>query len=133
MNTQDRKPYRLQVRLDGTVYPIKVRPGHWLPRMLRFNGTSIGLTIFLAQPRGGYSLHLIAHELVHALHFVRLRKRIPGRLYWVAVAADLIIYMVEWLRAGCDYRGMPEEVRAYTQQAEVAAGTHPDIEIIWEA
>jgi hypothetical protein len=119
------------VRLDGAVYPVKVRYGHWLPNRLGYAGTSIGLTIFLRQPWDQW-LHpeLLGHELVHTLHFVRIRENTPLRLYWLAVAIDLSLYFLDWVRSGFRYREMAEEVRAYGQQAEVAAGTHPDIRIL---
>lgn len=126
-------PSTLRVWLDGNVYPVTIRRGHWLPKRLRCDGTSVGLTIYLRAGEGQYaSLQLVGHELVHALHFVRIWRRTPLRLYWMAVAIDLALYALQWIRCGFRYADMPEEVRAYTQQAEVAAGTHPDIRIQWD-
>ena len=123
-------PQRLRVRLDGDTYTVTIHRQHWLPRCLRTDGISVGLSIFCrtATP----SLTLIGHELVHALHFVRIWQRTPLRIYTLAVLVDLALYAWEWIRSGFRYMEMAEEVRAYTQQYEVAAGTHPDIRILWE-
>lgn len=122
--------HTIRVRLDGSVYPITLRYGHWLPRLIRFGGVHIGTTVLFRRPHPKPKRSLLGHELIHALDFVRLWNRTPFRLYWLAVAWDIARYFVAWMLAGFRYRRIPEEVVAYRDQWLVAYGSHPDIQLV---
>ena len=120
----------IRARFDGEPVTVTLRPEHWLPRLLRTDGTAIGTTVYLRKPMAETSSILLGHKLVHVLDFVRRRRRVWRQSYRLAVALDLAAYLWSWIACGFDYYGMPEEVMAYSEQALVFAGAHPHITMV---
>lgn len=115
------------VLFDEEPVPVTIRTAHRLPQLLGTDGMAIGTTIYTAQPRAWASFTLIAHELLHVLDFVRLRRRTWRGHYGLAVGWDLARYAGQWLKAGFRYRSMVEEEWAYREQWRAAAGTYPGL------
>jgi len=124
--------YTIRARFDGEPVTVTLRPEHWLPWLLRTDGTAIGTTVYLRKPMTETSDILLGHELVHVLDFVRCRRRVWRQSYGLAVVVDLAAYLWSWVASGFDYYGMPEEIKAYGEQALVAHATHPDIQWGWQ-
>lgn len=117
------------VLFDDEPVPVTIRTKHWLPQLVGTDGMAIGTTIYTAQPRAWASFTLLAHELLHVLDFVRLRRRTWRTSTPLAVGWDLARYAGQWLAAGFRYRHMAEEAWAYQQQALAAAGQYPGLNL----
>jgi hypothetical protein len=123
----------LKVAFDGEMHPVKLRGRHWLPKLLGYGGVSVGLTVFLRPDTLSAHPALVGHELVHTLDFVRRRRRVWRGWYWLSVGVDLAAYAWSWLRVGCRYHRIPEEITAYNEQYLVAYDNHPAIRIVRDA
>jgi hypothetical protein len=67
------------------------------------------------------------------LDFTRWQRRVWGQSYALAVLADLAHYVWAWVRVGCRYDRIPEEIRAYGEQYLVVYRNHPEIDIVGTA
>lgn len=121
------------VLFDGEHHAVKVRFRHWLPRLLKKGGLAIGSTVYVSAHVGMLHPLVLGHELLHVLDFVRLRKRVVGQWYWLAVVVDLWRYFWEWVTSGFSYRNMPEERWAYAEAKQVAEQQHPAVSVgLWD-
>lgn len=119
--------HTIRAKFDGEPVTVTVRPEHWLPPLFFADGVAVGTTVYLRKSLVDTSDTLIGHELVHVLDFLRWRRRVWWQSHRLAVIVDVTTYLWSWVTSGFSYQRMPEEIKAYSEQALVEADTHPDI------
>jgi len=92
--------------MGGYMLITHIKLAHWLPRFLKVGAICLGRTIYVNKPVILRTLFL--HEITHRLRFSQY-----GTLRF------LKHYVVEWWKAGRNYRKNPYEKEAYYNQESV--------------
>ena len=101
-------------KMDTSKIRVSMKFNHWLPKVLRVGGITLGARVFFARPQKEVSPALILHELQHVLQIDK-----EGRLrFYSRYICEYLVNLIKYRNHQRAYRMISYEQEAYRIQDE---------------